>query len=155
MVCAAACVGSIFKAARASAAAASRVPAAYFWPALATRCRARVRCRDASVSLNAYSGATRSPPRRCASGLTKVSREQPVSAMPTTAASNTPSRRRIDAPVRAVRFERLAELGLATGPVHDLPLQLAAGGVDVVAACATHRRDAPGLIEQLLESADG
>ena len=39
------------------------------------------------------------------------------------------------------RLERLAEFGLAPGAIGDLSLELAAGGVDVVAAGAADRRD--------------
>src|SRR3546814_20932678 len=46
-------------------------------------------------------------------------------------------------------------LVLAPGADGHLPLELAAGGVDVVAARASHRRDYAGAVEQLLEAADG
>src|SRR3546814_6483885 len=46
-------------------------------------------------------------------------------------------------------------LGLAPGAVGHLTLELAAGGVDVVAARASHRRAHAGAVEQLLEAADG
>src|SRR3546814_2408067 len=52
-------------------------------------------------------------------------------------------------------LQPLVVLGLAPGAVGHLPLELAAGGVDVVAARAPHRRDHAGAVEQLLEAADG
>src|SRR3546814_12441706 len=52
-------------------------------------------------------------------------------------------------------YTTLFRSGLAPGAVGHLPLELAAGGVDVVAARAPHRRDHAGAVEQLLEAADG
>src|SRR5690554_2654778 len=77
-------------------------------------------------------------------------REQAVAAKARTATSSNASRARIGALAQA-----LAELRLAAGAIGHLALELAAGGVDVVAARATHRRDAAGLVEQLLEAAHG
>src|SRR5690606_2422522 len=84
------------------------------------------------------------------SALTKVSREQPAAASATTTASTTASRPRIDPSA----LQLLAELRLSARAIHHLALELAAGGVDVVAAGAPHRRDPAGLVEQLLETAD-
>ena len=83
------------------------------------------------VSLKLYSGATRSMPRRSALGLTKVSREQPLATSARATASSQPSRNRIAAPDLP---DPLAELRLAPGAIHHLALELAARGIDVVAA---------------------
>src|SRR5690606_20944072 len=102
------------------------------------------------VSLKVYSWARRSVPLRSALGLTKVRREQPLASTATARASRHDSRRRSAAP----RFQPLPEVGLAPGAVRHLALELAAGGIDVVAAGAAHRRDPAGLVEELLEAAD-
>src|SRR5690606_25202030 len=61
--------------------------------------------------------------------------------------------------LRDIRHSRglqpLAVFRRTAGTVHHLPLQLAAGGVDVVAAGASHRRDHAGVVELLLEGTDG
>src|SRR5690606_24617090 len=112
--------------------------------------RASLRRLPAEVSLNWYSVATRSTPRREASGLTHDSRAHPRSARSSADARTGRSRHRTGTSL----LQTLAELGLAPGAVHHLALELAAGGVDVVAAGAAHRRDPAGLVEQLLEPAD-
>src|SRR5690606_28956932 len=88
-------------------------------------------------------------------GLMKLRREQPVASTATAAASSSASRTRIAPPRLLQRRHLLAEFRLAAGAIHDLALELAAGGVDVVAARAPHRGDAAGLVEQLLEAAHG
>src|SRR5690606_10110234 len=151
MVCASARSGSALTAALASSAADSISPACMCRLAATAWRRASLRRLLDSLSLKVYSGATLSMSRREASGLTKLSREQALVANTSTAASRIGSRQRIGASL----LQPLAELRLATGAVHHLALELAAGGVDVVAAGAPHRRDAAGLVEQLLEAADG
>src|SRR5690606_2075204 len=66
------------------------------------------------------------------------------------------SGRRIPRPPARAPFalELLAERRAAPGAIHYLALELAAGGVDVVATGASHRRDHPGLVEPLLERPD-
>src|SRR5690606_2466267 len=103
-------------------------------PRLSRSCR---RSRVALLSLTLYSvlGVSTwvTPPL----GRTKVSREQPVAASTTTSAASSSSRGGI---AQALFSQMAVELGLAAGPVHHLPLQLAAGGIDVVAARAPHHR---------------
>src|SRR5690554_7807193 len=84
----------------------------------------------------------------------KLSREQPATA---SAAMTTPAMRTSVGPGTAALpgdLEAAPELGLAAGTVGDLALELAAGGVDVVATGAAHRRDHAGTVKQLLERAD-
>src|SRR5690625_4931016 len=49
----------------------------------------------------------------------------------------------------------LAQFGAAPGAIQDASLQLSARRVDVVAACASHRGDQSGLVEDALERRDG
>src|SRR5689334_12666362 len=51
-------------------------------------------------------------------------------------------------------FELATELRLAPRAIHDLPLELAAGRVDVVAARAPHHRQHVGVQQDLLERPD-
>src|SRR5690606_4801446 len=91
---------------------------------------------------------------RAALGLMKLSREQPATA---SAATTTPAMRTSLGPGTAALpgdLEAAPELGLAAGADGDLALELAAGGVDVVAAGAAHGRDHAGAVEQLLERPD-
>src|SRR5690606_10250556 len=88
-------------------------------------------------------------------GLMKVRREQaPASSTRATAKAMALSGR-IGSPGDGLRLQPPVVLGLAAGTVGDLALELAAGGIDVVAARAPHRRDHAGVVEQLLEAADG
>src|SRR6476469_7245729 len=81
----------------------------------------------------------------------KVRREQPEATSMSSIVAAANSSRRI---TRSLRLQRLAELSLPTRAVIDLSLQLAAGGVDVVAAGSPHgRQNIPGL-QDLLESPD-
>src|SRR5690554_1718540 len=87
----------------------------------------------------------------------KLRREQPVARTASAAARTSALRARIGLPLPGLlqRGDLLAELGLAAGAVHHLALELAAGGVDVVPARAPDRGNAAGVVEQLLEAADG
>src|SRR5690606_39675725 len=91
------------------------------------------------------------------SGLMKVRREQPLASNASANAQAIALDARIDASRRCggLRLQPLVVLGLAAGAVGDLALELAAGRIDVVAAGAPHRRDNAGIVEQLLEAADG
>src|SRR5690606_42161537 len=55
----------------------------------------------------------------------------------------------------ALPLEPAAEFGVPAGTVEHLALQLAAGGVDVVAAGAAHRGEHPGVQQDPLEGEDG
>src|SRR6476659_8434476 len=84
-------------------------------------------------------------------GLTKVRREHPTATNTSSTAAATHSSRRI---TRSLRLQRLAELGLPARAVIDLSLQLAAGGIDVVAAGPPNGRQHIPRLQHLLESAD-
>src|SRR5262245_54569314 len=123
----------------------------------------------------ATSGACRSNPLRATSGLTNVSRLQDVAnntETTTTATTRTTETCRTEAApldvavwsrqmrassrsiVDSLFGEAFAELGLPARTIHHLPLELTARRVDVIAARAAHRRDHPGLVQQLLERTD-
>src|SRR3546814_13601907 len=92
------------------------------------------------------------------SGLTKVRREHALASSTSDSAQAMALNGRIGSPGRGkggLCLQPLVVLGLAPGAVGHLPLELAAGGVDVVAARASHRRDHAGAVEQLLEAAGG
>src|SRR3546814_20956772 len=92
------------------------------------------------------------------SGLTKVRREHALASSTSDSAQAMALSGRIGSPGRGqggLCLQPLVVLGLAPGAVGHLPLELAAGGVDVVAARASHRRDHAGAVAQLLEAADG
>src|SRR5574344_353770 len=84
----------------------------------------------------------------------KLSRAQPAVDASTATAITQAASLAMDMTALPARLEAAPELGLATGAVGDLALELAAGGVDVVATGAAHRCDHARAVEQLLEGAD-
>src|SRR5207342_1601655 len=107
--------------------------------------------RVLSVSCTTTGSATRSKSPREGSVLTNATREQPAPARATSKASATASSRRIADPLFG---QVAAERRLPAGAVEHLPLQLSAGGVDVVAAGATHRGQHARFLQGFLEGAD-
>src|SRR3546814_14978430 len=92
------------------------------------------------------------------SGLTKVRREHALASSTSDSAQAMALSGRIGSPGRGkggLCLQPLVVLGLAPGAVGHLPLELAAGGVAVVAARAPHRREHAGAVEQLLQAAAG
>src|SRR5689334_11629799 len=150
MACASPDLGSAATAVRAWRWASSSCPCCRCCPARTSASMALMRL-SSCVSRTSYSGATWVYLPRSSLGLTKVSREQPLAATTSSASSTRPLRGGIRL---SLRGEPLVEFGLAAGAVHDLPLELAAGRVDVVAARAAHWRDHAGGVEQLLEAPD-
>src|SRR5690606_23175123 len=92
----------------------------------------------------------------------KLSRLQPAmmtitinpSSSPPTGPRTPLPRSSGDSTVPPLRFEGLAEFGLPARAIRDLPLELAAGRVDVVAPGPAHGGQYPRLLQQLLECAD-
>src|SRR5690606_1864156 len=101
-------------------------------------------------------GATRSVPR-IFGDLTVAGRAQPASSRAPSRRSRTRSGRRIAPGLPRLPFplEAAPELGLAPGPVPYLALELAAGGVDVVATGAANHGQHLRIEQDLLEGADG
>ena len=78
----------------------------------------------------------------------------PASRTTTIDSTAMPMSRRIRHPTLAL--QGLLEFSLPAGAIHDLPFQLAAGGVDVVAAGAAHRHGlALALFNCFWNRADG
>src|SRR3546814_11024621 len=92
------------------------------------------------------------------SGLTKVRREHALASSTSDSAQAMALSGRIGSPGRGkggLCLQPLVVLGLAPGAVGHLPLELAAGGVDVVAARAPPRRDHAGPVAPPLDAAGG
>src|SRR5690606_34440419 len=90
-------------------------------------------------------------------GLMNVRREQALASSTSATARAMALSGRIGSSGRnrgGLRLQPLVVFGLAAGAVGDLALELAAGGIDVVAARAPYRSDHAGVVEQLLEAAD-